>query len=69
VKGRGKLDVVRYGRPLKARELVGVRGAGPAFDGLYFVESVTDDIQRGEYTQSFTLGRNGLVSTTPRVPV
>jgi hypothetical protein len=68
VKGRGKLDVVRYGRPLKARELVGVRGAGPAFDGLYFVESVTDDIQRGEYTQSFTLGRNGLVSTLPRVP-
>lgn len=69
VKGRGKLDVVRYGRPLKARELVGVRGAGTAFDGLYFVESVTDEIHRGEYTQSFTLGRNGLVSTTPRVPV
>jgi hypothetical protein len=68
VKGRGKLDVVRYGRPLKARELVGVRGAGLAFDGLYFVESVTDDIKRGEYTQSFTLGRNGLVSTLPRVP-
>lgn len=68
VKGRGKLDVVRYGRPLKARELVGVRGAGPAFDGLYFVESVTDEIHRGEYTQSFVLGRNGLVSTLPRVP-
>ncbi|MEO7360523.1 MAG: hypothetical protein ABI120_09335, partial [Gemmatimonadaceae bacterium] len=69
VKGTGKLEVARYGRPLKARELVGVRGAGAAFDGLYFVESVTDDIQRGEYTQSFTLGRNGLLSTLPRVPV
>lgn len=69
VKGKGTLDVARYGRPLKARELVGVRGAGPAFDGLYFVESVTDEIKRGEYTQSFTLGRNGLVSTVPRVPV
>lgn len=68
VKGKGKLDVVRYGRPLKARELVGVRGAGSAFDGLYFVESVTDDIQRGEYKQSFTLARNGLISTLPRVP-
>ena len=69
VKGTGKLDVVRYGRPLKARELVGVRGAGPAFDGLYFVESVTDEIKRGEYKQSFTLARNGLISTLPRVPV
>ena len=68
VKGTGKLDVVRYGRPLKARELVGVRGAGPAFDGLYFVDSVTDNLQRGEYKQSFTLARNGLVSTLPRVP-
>jgi hypothetical protein len=69
VKGKGKLDVVRYGRPLKARELVGVRGAGPAFDGLHYVESVTDEIRRGEYTQSFSLARNGLLSTLPRVPV
>jgi hypothetical protein len=65
----GKLDVVRYGRPLKARGLVGVRGAGPAFDGLYYVQSVTHEIKRGEYKQSFTLTRNGLVSITPRVPV
>jgi hypothetical protein len=68
VKGTGKLDVVRYGRPLKARELVGVRGAGSAFDGLYYVDSVTDEIRRGDYTQSFTLARNGLISTLPRVP-
>jgi len=68
VKGTGKLDVVRYGRALKARELVGVRGAGMAFDGLYYVESVTDEIRRGDYTQSFTLSRNGLISTLPRVP-
>jgi hypothetical protein len=68
VKGTGRLNVVRYGRPLRARELVGVRGAGPAFDGLFFVQSVTHDIKRGEYTQSFTLSRNGLLSTLPRVP-
>lgn len=68
VKGRGTLDVVRYGRLLKARQLVGVRGVGPAFDGLYYVDSVTHEIKRGEYKQSFTLGRNGLVSTLPRVP-
>jgi len=68
LKASGKLDVVRYGRPLKARRLVGVRGAGPAFDGLYYVQSVTHEIKRGEYKQSFTLSRNGLVSTLPRVP-
>jgi hypothetical protein len=68
VKGTGRLNVVRYGRPLRARELVGVRGAGPAFDGLFFVQSVTHEIKRGEYTQNFTLSRNGLISTLPRVP-
>jgi hypothetical protein len=65
----GTLDVARYGRVLKARKLVGVRGAGAAFDGLYFVRSVTHKIKRGEYKQDFTLVRNGLVSITPRVPV
>ncbi|WP_372529052.1 hypothetical protein [Piscinibacter sp.] len=66
--GNGRLDVVRYGRLLKSRQLVGVRGAGLPFDGLYFVKSVTHDIKRGEYKQSFTLARNGLVSTFPTVP-
>jgi len=69
VTGEGRLDVLRYGRPLKARELVGVRGAGTAFDGLHYVKSVTHDIKRGEYKQSFSLSRNGLISTVPKVPV
>ena len=64
----GSLDVGRYGRVLQSRKLVGVRGAGPAFDGLYFVKSVTHNIKRGEYKQNFSLVRNGLVSITPRVP-
>ena len=68
VSATGSLDVLRYGRVLKARRLVGVRGAGFAFDGLYFVKSVTHKIQRGEYHQDFTLVRNGLVSTLERVP-
>ncbi len=69
VTGEGSLDVTRYGGVLKARQLVGVRGAGPAFDGLYYVKSVTHKIKRGEYKQNFTLSRNGLVSTVPTVPV
>lgn len=70
VNGSGSLDVLRYGHILRARELVGVRGAGLAFDGLYYVKSVTHNIKAtGEYKQSFTLSRNGLVSTLPVVPV
>ncbi len=63
----GSLDVTRYGGVLKARQLVGVRGAGPVFDGLYYVKSVTHKIKRGEYKQDFTLTRNGLVSNVQTV--
>lgn len=65
--GTGSLDVLRYGQPLQARQLVGVRGVGLAFDGLYFVNSVTHHIKRGEYKQDFSLARNGLISTVPLV--
>jgi len=68
VKGDGSLDVLRYGRVLQPRRLVGVRGAGLAFDGLHYVQSVTHLIRRGEYTQRFKLVRNGLISTLPTVP-
>ena len=68
VTASGSLDVLRYGRPLMARSLVGLRGAGLAFDGLYFVKSVTHKLERGSYHQDFTLTRNGLVSTLPVVP-
>jgi hypothetical protein len=68
VSATGSLDVSRYGRLLKARGLVGVRGVGTAFDGLYYVKSVTHDIKRGEYKQTFSLSRNGLVSTVSQVP-
>jgi hypothetical protein len=67
VTGEGSLDVTRYGGILSARKLVGVRGAGPAFDGLYYVKSVTHKIKRGEYKQDFKLSRNGLVSTVSTV--
>jgi len=67
VVGTGSLDVLRYGRSIAARELVGVRGVGMAFDGLYYVRSVTHTLQRGQYKQQFTLVRNGLISTLPVV--
>lgn len=67
VRGSGSLDVFRYGYILSARKLVGVRGAGMLYNGLYFVQSVTSRIKRGEFKQDFTLTRNGLVSTVPAV--
>jgi hypothetical protein len=69
VSANGSLDVLRYGRVLKPRGLVGVRGAGVAYDGLYYVQSVKSSLKRGEFKQSFTLTRNGLISITPKVPV
>jgi hypothetical protein len=68
VTGEGKLDVLRYGQILNARQLVGVRGAGVGFDGLHYVQKTTHTLKRGEYKQSFTLKRNGIVSNLPMVP-
>lgn len=67
VSGNGALSVVRYGHILRPRQLVGVRGAGLSYDGMYYVEGVTHTLKRGEFKQSFTLSRDGLVSQTPVV--
>ena len=68
ITGSGTLDVLRYGNVLRSRMMVGVRGAGTTYDGLYYVNSVTHDIKRGQYKQNFTLSRDGLVSNTSVVP-
>jgi hypothetical protein len=68
VTGDGTLDVLRYGQVLRARSLVGVRGAGIAFDGLHYVDSTTHRLKPGEYKQSFVLKRNALISNLPMVP-
>lgn len=67
VSGSGELDGVRYGHALRARKLVGVRGAGLSYDGLFYVRSVTHRITRGSYTQSFTLSREGTMTLVPAV--
>ncbi len=67
ISASGSLDVARYGRPLRSKMLVGIRGAGLAYDGMYYVNSVTHKIKHGEYKQSFTLSRDGLISNTPKV--
>lgn len=63
----GKLDAARYGAILQARGTVGLRGAGWSYDGLYYVKSVTHSLRHNEYSQDFTLTRDGLGSLTPVV--
>ena len=67
VTGQGKLDTVRYGSVLRARKLVGVRGAGSSYNGHYYVRRVSHNIARGEYTQSFSLSREGTGALLPVV--
>jgi hypothetical protein len=69
ITGSGQLDVLRYGRVFKARQLAAVRGAGAYFDGNYYVRSVTHSIKRGEYKQNFTLARGGVGSSVSTVSV
>ncbi|MFT3769514.1 MAG: hypothetical protein QM820_29095 [Minicystis sp.] len=67
LRAQGELDGVRYGSVLRARRLVGVRGAGYAHDGFYYVERVTHLIRRGAYTQQFSLSREGTGALLPVV--
>lgn len=69
VTATGELDAARYGRLLQPRALVGVRGAGWTYDGFWYVREVRHLLSRGEYTQQFSLARDGYGSTVPIVPV
>ncbi len=63
----GVLDAQKYGGLLRARGLVGLRGAGKSYDGLYYVKSVTHELELGKYQQRFVLTREGLGATVPVV--
>ena len=69
VTAEGTLDALRYGRILKPRSLVDVRGAGDSIDGRFYVKSVTHtiDVKKGQYKQKFSLSREGAGTTTPLV--
>jgi hypothetical protein len=67
ITAQGTLDVLRYGQVLRARMMVGVRGAGIAYDGLYYVNTVTHSLKRGEYKQNFSLSRDGLIANVSGV--
>ena len=63
----GEVDGVRYGTVLRARKLVGVRGAGLTHDGFWYVQRVTHVVTRNDYSQRFGLSREGTGALTPMV--
>lgn len=67
VNGNGEIDSVRYGHVLRARKLVGIRGAGLTYDGNYYVKSVTHTLTPGDYKQSFSVSREGTGALLPVV--
>jgi hypothetical protein len=67
VTAEGELDVTRYGDILRARRLVGVRGAGWLNDGFWYAKRVTTRIKKGEMKQSFSLVREGFGAISPVV--
>jgi phage protein D len=67
VRVTGTLDNTRYNAPLKARGLVDLRGVGTTMNGTYKVAEVRHRIERGSYTQDFTLTRSELGPKLPLV--
>jgi hypothetical protein len=67
VSASGELDALRYGDLLRPRGIVGLRGAGFTYDGLYYVKSVSHSISKGQYKQRFNLTREGTGAMTPMV--
>src|SRR5262249_15235530 len=57
VTGNGTVNTIRYGSILRARQLVGVRGAGFSYDGNYYVQRVSTTVGRGQCSQAFSLSR------------
>ena len=64
----GTLDASKYGAILRPRGLVGMRGAGLANDGLWYVEQVVHHLSPGAYTSEFTVSREGYLPTVPALP-
>lgn len=60
VRATGTLDGLRYGRVLRSRKTVTVKGAGPLYNGLYYVRKVQHQLASRSYSMQFELLRNAL---------
>ncbi len=64
ISATGELNTVAYGRILRAKRPLMVRGAGPAFSGMYYVEKVLHSFTENGHSQHFSLRRNALGVTS-----
>jgi phage protein D len=60
VTARGSINGLRYGRVLRSRKLVTVKGAGPNLNGNYYVRKVQHSLTARTYQMQFELARNAL---------
>lgn len=60
VTGEGELDGRRYGRALRPRETVLLKGVGRTFSGAYYVNEVLHHFTRTDYRQRFKVQRNAV---------
>lgn len=60
VTASGSLNGSRYGRVLRSRKLVTVKGAGPNLNGNYYVRKVQHHLTARTYEMQFELARNAL---------
>ncbi|MGH7617082.1 MAG: phage late control D family protein [Gemmatimonadaceae bacterium] len=60
VTAHGSVSGLRYGRVLRSRKLVTVKGAGPNFNGNYYVRRVRHTLTPRTYVMEFDLVRNAL---------
>lgn len=63
----GELDTLTYGDFLQHGGTVDLRGVGQTYDGRYYINEVTHQIQQGDYKQRFKMTREGLGSTVSSV--
>ena len=72
VTASAEVATTRLGAVLRAPGVIGVRGTGGDYDGLYYLKAVTHriellDNQQWDYRQSLTMTREGVGSTVPRL--
>jgi hypothetical protein len=60
ITAHGRINGLRYGRVLRSRKLVTVKGAGPNFNGNYYVRRVQHNLTARTYQMEFDLARNAL---------
>lgn len=58
VRASGRLNGLRYGAVLRSHKTVTVKGAGPIYNGVYYVRKVQHQIGPRSYSAQFELVRN-----------